>query len=211
MPMRAPLATTLLLILTACGQTDAGPPQAGQADTAATQTAGADCTSVDAPLLDIEPRSAGEPRVRIPQPPGWERYTDMDSVMIRAALINKSLTADDFAPNVVYTLDELPGDIDPQHALDLERDGLVKAGHATDLEVTQTTVCGLPGQTVNYKMAAAGSREPHPIILREAVARTGGKTYVISLTIQTRKPDDPTYQRDSATILDGLQVLTPAG
>ena len=70
-------------------------------------------------------------------------------------------------------------------------------------------MCGLPGQTVHYQLAASGSAGKHPAILREAVIAAGEHTYVISLTIQTTNPSDAGYQRDAATILDGLQVLAP--
>jgi hypothetical protein len=33
--------------------------------------------------------------------------------------------------------------------------------------------------------------------------------YVISVSVQTTDPDNPTYQKDSDTILTGLQVLPP--
>ena len=203
------LKTTLaalgaLLTLTACGQST----PAGTSSSSDTASA---CTKVDAPLLNVDPRSDDEPKVAIPQPSGWERYTQMDSELIRAALVNKSLTANDFTPNVVYTMDKLPGSIDSQKALDSERDGLVKVGGATDVKVTPGTVCGLPGQTVHYMLAASGTVARHPAILREAVVKAGDHTYVVSVTVQTTNPADPTYQRDAATIIDGMQVLAPQG
>lgn len=201
--LQAGAVLAALLTVTACGHsaTDAPPSAAAAGESA--------CAKVDVPLLDVEARAGDEPRVRIPQPAGWERYTQMDSELIRAALVNKSLTADGFTPNVVYTLDKLPGAVNPQAALDSERDGLVKVGGATDLKVTPGTVCGLPAQTVHYTLAASGSVGRHPAILREAVVSSGDATYVVSLTIQSTKPDDATYKRDAVTILDGLQVLAP--
>ena len=193
-----PAALGALLVLTACGQPA---PEASQSA----------CATVDAPMLDVDTGSSDEPRVRIPQPAGWERYRDMDSELIRAALVNTSLTAQGFTPNVVFTLDKLPGRVDPQQALDRERDSLVRIGGATDIKVTPATVCGLPGQTVHYLLAASGSVGKHPAILREAVIAASDHTYVISLTVQTTNPGDATYQRDAATIIDGLQVLAPPG
>ncbi len=200
---RIAAALAALLTLTACGQPTPGTPRAAGA-----VSSESDCATVDVPLLELDTHSATEPRVRIPQPPGWERYTDMDSELIRAAVVNKSLTADGFTPNVVYTLDKLPADIDPQDALDKEREGLVKMAGATDLEVTAATVCGLPGETVHYTLSMPASVGPHPVILRQAVVGADDHTYVVCLTIQTTNPTDATYQRDSMTILDGLQVLS---
>ena len=105
-------------------------------------------TIPDVPLLDVGTRTDTEPRVRIPQPPGWERYTEMDSDVVRAALINKALTADKVTPNVVYTLDTLPNTVDATQALAQERDGLERMGGATDLEVTESMVMPNPDRAV---------------------------------------------------------------
>lgn len=192
-------AAAAALVVSGCGNSG---PQAPTGEAA--------CTKVDVPLLDVGTRTDTEPRVRIPQPPGWERYTEMDSDVVRAALINKALTADKFTPNVVYTLDTLPNTVDATQALAQERDGLERMGGATDLEVTESTVCGLPGQTVHYMLKVPKRAAAHPTIMREAVLTNGDNTYVVTLTIQTTKPDDPTFQKDSTAILDGMQVLPPA-
>ena len=43
-----------------------------------------------------------------------------------------------------------------------------------------------------------------------AVVYTEGEVnYVTTLTVQTIKPDNPTYAADSATILKGFQILPP--
>ncbi len=41
-----------------------------------------DCEQVSAPLTPIDPRAAGEPQLKIPQPPGWERAPMLDSEVL---------------------------------------------------------------------------------------------------------------------------------
>lgn len=191
--------SVLLLAVTGCGR-DAAPGPTGEAA----------CTKVDAPLMDAGTRYDSEPRVKIPVPAGWERYTGMDAGVARLAIINTSLTKRGFTPNAVYTLDKIPGNIDAGKALKQERDGLENRGGAKDLVVTPDTVCGLPAQTIHYTGTIPPSVGPHPGVMREAVLNSGNNTYVITLVLQTTDPDNPVWQRDSKTILDGLQILPPA-
>ena len=203
-----------MLTLTSCGQTthgtatapaaDAGSPGSGNA------AAGHTCATVDVPLLEVETHSDSEPRIRIPQPPGWERFSQMDSEIIRAAIVNKSLTADGFAPNAVLALDAIPQEIAPQEAFDMGRKSLENLAGGTDMKVTDDTLCGWPAETVHYTLSVPPSAGPHPAVVRSVVATAGDHTFIASLTIQSTRPDDPTYQRDSEMILDGLQVLPPA-
>jgi Probable lipoprotein LpqN len=136
---RHPTAYTAvgLLTLTACGKTTQGAPTpaAAEAGTPA-PAAGNACASVDVPPLDVETHSDSEPRIRIPRPPGWERFTQMDSEIIRAAIVNKSLTAEGFTPNAVLALDVIPEKIDPQQAFEMGRESLKSLAGAAHIEVT---------------------------------------------------------------------------
>jgi hypothetical protein len=113
------------------------------------------CHQVDAPMLDIESRNDTEPQLRIPQPAGWERFTKLDSEILRFALANRDLVANQFAPNVVVTLEHTP-DADPQVIFDQTRDNVVKMAGAKGMEVKAGTLCGLPAETVTYVAAAMG-------------------------------------------------------
>ena len=41
------------------------------------------------------------------------------------------------------------------------------------------------------------------------VYRAGDSSYVATVTVQTIKPDDPTYIKDSEEILKGFQLIPP--
>ena len=41
------------------------------------------------------------------------------------------------------------------------------------------------------------------------VYQAGDTNYVATVTVQTVKPDDPNYAKDSAAIIKGFQILPP--
>ena len=151
--------------------------------------------------------AAGEPGVRVPQPPGWTRFTQMDSEIIRLALANPSLIANKFAPNIVITVERAPsGDAATVYAQ--AHDNLINIAGAIDLAVTPVTVCGLPAERLTFRSPGMGpqSAERHLQAL-QVFARGGGLPYLISVTVQTTDPNNADYQRDSTRMLDGVQVL----
>jgi Probable lipoprotein LpqN len=202
----ASLAVAGLSVLTGCSTVVSG--SAVKAPGAATIASWA-CQAVAAPLTSIARQSPGEPQLRIPQPPGWERFTMLDSKLVRYAMANKDLASNGFAPNVVVGLESAPDDTDPQTALDQERAGLTRLLGATDLTVKATTVCGYRGETVSYTAPPMGGIPARQATLLDTVGTFGGKTYVATVTIQGTDPDNPTYARDAKTILTGFQMLPP--
>ena len=168
------------------------------------------CEAVDAPLTTIHATNDDEPVMKIPQPQGWVRSTMMDSELIRFAMGNQSLVKDAFAPTVVVTFESARGIEDPSVVFEAERESLESIAGATDLRVTEHTLCGLPAETVHFQMAAVGNVAPHPAIAVFAVLHTDDMTYATSVTVQSTDPDNPTYQRDSEMILTGFQLLPPS-
>jgi hypothetical protein len=169
------------------------------------------CEVVDTPLTTIPSLSDDEPVMKIPQPQGWDRTTMMDSELIRFAMANRGLSANDFASNVVVTLESAPGIEDPDVVFDTMREALESDLGATDMRVTDRTLCGLPAQTMHYQTPQMGNIAPHPGSAVVAVLSTDDRTYATSVTAQTAEPDNPVYQRDVDQILKGFQMLPPAG
>ena len=174
------------------------------------------CQSVSAPLTDIPTRTDQEPKLRIPVPPGWERSTKMDSEAIRFSIRNQGLTADGFTPNAVVTLQKVAGDIGkPDQILQAQQEQLTKKLNLKDVTTTQTNVCGAPALSSSYTTPELKlSPKFPPIPARKAtslgtVYRAGDANYVATLTVQTIKPDDPTYVKDSGEILKGFQLIPP--
>lgn len=167
------------------------------------------CETVDPPLTTIPAIRDDEPVMKIPQPQGWVRSTKLDSELFRFAMVNRSLVRDDFASNVVVTLESAPGIEQPDGVFESQRESLESTFGATDLRIAEHTLCGLPAETVQYQTPVMGNLAPHPGTVVITVLHTDDTTYVASVTIQTADPDNPKYQRDADMILKGFQMLPP--
>lgn len=174
------------------------------------------CQEVSVELSDIPTRTDQEPRMRIPSPQGWERSTKMDSEQIRFAIRNPGLAADGFTPNAVVTLQKVPSDVGrPEQILQAQNDQLTKKLKLTDLNATPTEVCGAPGLFTTYTAPEVKLGKKAPAIPPRSakqlsvVYRAGDLIWVATLTVQTVKPDDPTYVKDSDEIVKGFQLLPP--
>ncbi|WP_328360511.1 LpqN/LpqT family lipoprotein [Mycobacterium sp. NBC_00419] len=204
------VAATALVLLTSCTRVvdDArgfAAPNMGSAGATA-----ADCTSVDVPLTTIPSQDRDEPVLKVPQPAGWERVRMMDSELIRYTMRNTDLVSAGFAPTAVVTLESRPGLIEPNDVFDAQRKGLRSGIGARDMQSAKTTLCGLPAEMVDYEMPSVGGLPPHPARVLCAVLQTDGRTFAMTLTVQSADPGNPTYQRDAETILTGFQMLSPA-
>jgi hypothetical protein len=169
-----------------------------------------DCTSVDAPMTSIPDHTDEEPVMKIPQPDGWTRVTMMDSELIRFTMRNEDLVKDGFAPTAVVTLESHRGLAEPQEVFDAQHDALQSAVGATDVTITQTTVCELPAEAIDYTTPQLGILPPHPARVLTAVLHTEDTTYAMTMTVQSADAENPTYQRDAETILTGFQMLPPS-
>ena len=170
----------------------------------------AKCDEVAAPMTDIPARSEQEPRLRLPQPQGWERTTTLDSDSIRFAIRDPALAADGFIPNAVVTLQKVGADAgNPQQILDAQTKTLAKKLKVTDMQSTQGQVCGSPAQAITYTAPKTGKIPARKATSLAAVFQSGDASYVATVTVQTVKAADPTYAEDSAAIIKGFQILPP--
>jgi len=184
----------------------------------------ADCNKVDFPLIDIPPRTTGEPTMKIPQPPGWEvvpvdvgtlpppppGLEGFDSAdILEITLVNRALgTTADFMMLPVEA--ELPGEELPSaaQAFDVQQAALISRG--LDIQsVVPATVCGQQAEISEYTQAAKGGNLPVSAKILVVLAESENVTYLATLNVLTNEPDNPTYQRDSQAMLDGLVFLPP--
>jgi hypothetical protein len=204
------LGATAIVLATACTRVvdDArvvAAPDMGKAGATAS-----DCTSVDAPMTSIPDRTDEEPVMKIPQPDGWERVTMMDSELIRFTMRNEALVKDGFAPTAVVTLESHPGIAEPREVFDAQQDALESGIGATDVSGSETTLCELPAETIDYTTPQLGMLPPHPARVLTAVMHIEDTTYAMTMTVQSADAGNPTYQRDAETILSGFQMLPPS-
>jgi len=181
------------------------------------------CATVSAELVDIPSRTDQEPKMRIPLPQGWERSAKSDNETIRFAIRNPGLAVEDFLPNAVVTLQKLGTDIGkPQQIIEAQNEQLTKKLKLTDTSTASTEICGAPAETFSY-VAPEIDLSKNRLLPKDAktkipprtarslstVYKTGDSNYLATLTVQTVKPDDPTYIKDSDLIVQGFQVLSP--
>jgi hypothetical protein len=181
-------------------------PDMGKAEASADSSK---CAPVDAPLATIPAHGITEPVLKIPQPDGWDRQTALDSELIRYALRANGLQRDGFAPTAVVTFETVPGTVDPAAVFDGERESMAKFG-ASDMQITDQTLCGLPAQAVNYTAPVMGPVPPRPAMMMCVVMHANDQTYAAAVTVQSTDPDNSTYQRDAHLILSGFQMLPPS-
>ena len=168
------------------------------------------CTTVDPPLADVDPASSDdtEPIMKIPQPDGWERFTQLDSQLIRFSMRNPRQGLPTFAAAAVVTVESHPGELDADDFFDQSRSALTQAFGGEGMTWDDTEVCGLPAQVIHYTLPPQMANAPAvPADALMVVAYSGKKTYGIALTMQSPTPDNPDYQRDSKAIQEGFQVL----
>lgn len=169
------------------------------------------CEQVSVPLTAIDPHEAGEPQLKIPQPPGWERATMLDSDVIRFTMRNKDLAADNFMPTAVVTLESVPdGSSDNKAIFDQERAALVDRLGATGLHTSSTTRCGDEAELVEYDAPSMDRIPPRKVKTLMVAGTFGSNTYVATVTVQSTDPGNSTYARDTAAVLTGFQMLPPA-
>ena len=205
------LAAAAIVLATACTRVvdDArvvAAPDMGKAGATAS-----DCTSVDAPMTSIAEHSDEEPVMKIPQPEGWERVTMMDSELIRFTMRNEALAKDGFAPTAVVTLESHRGIAEPREVFDAQQQALETGLGATQVSVTETTLCELPAESMDYMTPQLGLLPPHPAKVLTAVMNNDDMTHSMTMTVQSADPDNPVYKRDAETIMTGFQMLPPSG
>jgi hypothetical protein len=174
-------------------------------------TTASECEVVDAPLTTIPSRNRDEPVMKIPQPQEWNRSTKMDSELVRFAMVNRDPGEDGAVASAVVTLEKPPGVEEADVIFEMQRHALETMAGATDLQVSEHTLCGLPAETVQYRTPETGRIDPHPATVVMAVIHVADSTYAATLTVGSDATDNPTFQRDADMILKGFQLLPPPG
>jgi hypothetical protein len=208
--LSATVAAVALFAAPGCTRVVTGTPGAVAQAAGAAELKSSICKQVSAPLSPIGSRSSGEPVLWIPQPPGWQRAAMLDSEIIRYAMGNKDLTGKGFMPTAVVTLESAPGtDQDQQKIFNQERATLSDRLGVTNMRTSETTLCGRKAELVSYDAPAMGRIAPRKARTLIVIGAFNDKTYVATVTIQAADPDNPTYVRDTQTILTGFQMLPP--
>lgn len=208
-------ATVLLAaaLLTGCDRAIEGATAVAGPDLlAAAKTGELKCTTVDAPLTQIERVDADEPTLMIPVPSGWNRLTGQDGDLLRFRMVNRDIPSVNAVPaSAVAALESVGGSMEPDDIFDAERASLVNVGVSeATMKITDHEVCGLPAQTVDYEVPASDVAAAHPGVVLFVAYKTDVRTYCAGVTVQGTEPDNPTFQRDRDQIINGFQVFKPS-
>ena len=208
--LSATVAAVALFAAPACTRVVTGTPHPGTQAAAVPAPKSTVCKQVSAPVTSIPAHAANEPQLRVPQPPGWQRTTMLDSDLIRFAMGNKDLAGHDFVPTAVVTLESAPStNQDPEKIFDQERASLADRLGVTNMRTTHTTLCGHKADLVSYDAPAMGRIPPRKATTLIVIAEFSGNDYAATVTVQAADPDNLGYVRDTETILTGFQLLPP--
>ena len=173
----------------------------------AVQSSATECAIPKPGMLTVEGRAADEPTIKVALPEGWTRITKLDSDLIRLTVAAPGLTANGSAPNAVATMEKMPANLSAEELFDAQL--FTVRTQFKDVEILSdqpAMVCGLAARYVVYN-----APELNPGIRVLLVADPQDEaTWVVTFTVQSRDPENPTYQKDLAALMDGFQVI-PAG
>lgn len=214
---RARVAALLLpvIVLAGCSADDADDAEtattenettaaADSADSAdASAPANTECAATDAELIEINSQP-GEPTVKLPLLPGWERNTQMDSEMVRIVLTNPGLARDEFAPNIVMTAEPAPAD--PQEAFDLQMAAVGDMLGPEVPEVVEGEVCGFTSMSFEQPVPPMAGAPDRQIAVQMIVVPNGPDAIAYTMTAQATEPSDPAYRPDLETMLTQIQI-----
>ncbi|MCH9736707.1 MAG: LpqN/LpqT family lipoprotein [Actinomycetia bacterium] len=204
------LTVSGMLVFAAAGCANpTNPSSVDESPTVEAPNTAAGCQTVNVPLVDIPPQSGGATTMQIPQPPGWEisPIDESEHERLRFVQTNQDLAANQYAPTSAVTLGSYPGEWPAQELFDEANSELSRSGFAGEIQSSAATVCGQPAEISDYTMTLDGVSTPLFAKALMAVTTSGNETHIAVLTVTTTEPDNPIYQRDSQTILDGFVFL----
>lgn len=208
--LSATVAAVALIAAPGCTRVVTGTPHPGNQAAGVPAPKSTVCKQVSAPLTSIPAHAANEPQLRVPQPPGWQRTTMLDSDVIRFAMGNTDLAGKNFVPTTVVTLESAPStNQDQEKIFDQERAALADRLGVTNMRTTHTTLCGHKADVVSYDAPAMGRIPQRKAKTLIVLAEFSGNDYAATVTVQTADPDNLGYVRDTETILTGFQLLPP--
>jgi len=208
--LSATVAAVALFAVPGCTRVVTGTPHAGTRTAATAAPKSTVCNQVSVPMTTVPAHAANEPRLRIPQPPGWQRTKMLDSEIIRFAMGNPDLAGNHFVPTAVVTLESAPStNQDQDKIFDQERAALADRLGVNNMQTTHTTLCGHKADLVSYDAPAMGQIPPRKAKTLIVVAEFSGNDYAVTVTVQAADPDNPGYVRDTQTVLTGFQLLPP--
>lgn len=174
------------------------------------------CPVPRARSITFDTKAGSEPTITVPATSGWERIdasdiprhsTVLDSPTIRGIVVNTGIRDNEFTPNVVVTLEKVPGILTDNQIAALEAGRLEKAGGLINNRTTET-VCG----SVVYRADFATWVDPPDsgalagMELMMVSTAPDGTRWLAAATLQTSAPEEPKYTAQRDALLKGFHV-----
>lgn len=162
--------------------------------------------------VDVPTKSADEPRLRIPQPAGWEPVEGVDNSEMRLVLRNERLVVGNHAPTITVLMESPVPVTTADQLLRSEVQNLKDEGF-TDVAEAPVDVCGYAATKVTFvdpPPSPEGTIPARPSTAVIAAPEFNGHLWGTGVLIQAINPEDPTFTADLNTVLKGFQILPPA-
>ena len=163
-------------------------------------TSAAHCADVRADRWTDVPLAAGQPTMRIPQPPNWESEPEFIKPPMKLELRYNALADGNGVPAItVATGEAIEPDQAPEEMLNDSIAGFANIG-AQNILQRAVTVCGYSARRVTYTADRLGAT-----VIAVAVPLEG-KMSVVIVAAQSVTPQNRTFQLDSERVLSGIQI-----
>ena len=151
--------------------------------------------NVSVPMIDIPTRTDQEPRMRIPQPQGWERTTKLDSETIRFAIRNPALAAGRLHPQRGGDLQKIGLDVGkPKQILDARESAAADEAQSHRSQGHRRPGVWVVGRGHHLHRARHGQDPGQEGDVAGDRLPGGDANYVATVTVQAIKPDNgPTH------------------
>lgn len=178
------------------------------------------CAPVRTPLAAANLLHATEPRVEIPQPPGWAPSTTTDDPYARLVLENPAMAVDGVTPTAVVNLataEIAPG---PGVSSATAAENILETrtrSRAVDLQLSGTSLysrstrrdplCGFPALRREYTVLPDDAAAPaYRVSEVDAVLDVDGNSFLLHVSVRGPDTDDDRYRLDVDQILRGVQI-----
>ena len=202
-------AAAAAVLLATCGSegdnrqaTAAAAQRVTEAPTGTSAAAEQNCAQVEVNRWIDVPTVAGEPAMRLPQPPNWEPESDFIKPPMKLVLRNNTLADSLGVPAITVATGEVIGpDKSASDALDDSIEGFENVG-AQNITQRAIAVCGYSARRVTYTAESVSAS-----VVAVAVPVKGTMSVVI-VAAQSVTPLNPTFRADSELILSGMQIVS---
>lgn len=162
--------------------------------------AAAHCADVRADRWIDVPLAAGQPTMRIPQPPNWESEPEFIKPPMKLVLRNNALADGNGVPAItVATGEAIKPDQTAEEMLNDSMAGFANIG-AQNMVQRPVTVCGYSARRVAYSADTVGAT-----VVAVAVPLEG-KMSVVIVAAQSVTPQNRTFRLDSERVLSGIRI-----